>query len=83
MINFFSSYTRFHHHGSNIQYFSSKLQMRKQKNTDLKMRSELLLGKLPTHFLQTATVRLIRKLGRLGLQKVFQISAACIAKSPQ
>lgn len=35
MINFFSSYTRFHHHGSNIQYFSSKLQMRKQKNTDL------------------------------------------------
>ena len=31
MINFFSSYTRFHHHGSNIQYFSSKLKMRKQK----------------------------------------------------
>lgn len=47
------------------------------------MKSELLLGKLPTHFQQTATLRLIRKPGRLGLQKVFQISAACITKSPQ
>lgn len=36
MINFFSSYSWFHHHGSNIQYFSSKLQM-KQFKRDLKL----------------------------------------------
>lgn len=36
MINFFSSYSWFHHHGSNIQYFSSKLQMKEFK-IDLKL----------------------------------------------